>query len=797
MTLYRSLACAALAGLSAIAVTTAAATAQQTAAAFAIGGTARAISPATEAGRLAPLPATAEQLSFSGESGARQFALYVLPVETTRTSRLVLWLQSAVSIMPESSSLRVFVNDLPVGTATLGTGEQALSIDLAPGTLQPGFNQIRIAVDQHHRVDCSRAGTYELWTTIDPKRSGLFFDGGMTAVTALEDMPALARRSTDGVTTIHAFLPAGASPADVDRTMSAVQSAVLLGEFSNPQVTFAKPADPAAIEVVVGTQSTLAGGNPSRLAGNTPIPSVTFEPGAIGRAPRLIVSGTTVEDLEQSLQQLSAAAVKHRPAGTASGQRALAEAKGRALAGGQSISLAALGMQTRQFTGRFYTEQVAFQLPADFYPADYADGELALNAGYTARLSDGAQLVVRANGRVVSTIKLHSSRRGLIDNQKLRLPLSALQPGKNILSFEANLPSDSDAACDPAVQANPPVRLFISDTSTLKIPPFARVGHLPELAAMTGGGGGANGGSQRDLSVVVGALDPAHLDVAGSFLAKLAWSVGRPADLHFQTTMPHEETGDLIGFGTYTQLPQELLAAARLASPETGFGSGQTSGLLVRDAAAADLSEDWKKAFETDTGDQGIAEAAARGATAAVSGFQSFVSSFAEPVDLATRLKTLGADLGDRALAFAGLSQWAGDDDFDPAMAYRPASDASLVIAQGPAPEAEGAAWTIVAASDAPALAKSVAMLTTTSRWNAIGGGFTSMRGDAGAMESRPAAEERLFETQPRSLGNLRLVVAGWFSRHTQSYVTGLLAICLLLGATTYLFVRSIGERRP
>ena len=150
-----------LAGLSSVVVATPSEAAPQVPAAFAIGDAGTAGATTSQASRLATLPGTAEQLTFSGESGVRQFAVYVMPLETTRPAKLILSMQSAVSIMPEASVMRIFVNDLPVGTATLGTGAQTLALDLAPGSLQPGFNQVRIAVDQHHRVDCSLAGTYE------------------------------------------------------------------------------------------------------------------------------------------------------------------------------------------------------------------------------------------------------------------------------------------------------------------------------------------------------------------------------------------------------------------------------------------------------------------------------------------------------------------------------------------------------------------------------------------------------------------------------------------------------------
>ncbi len=58
--------------------------------------------------------AGAAELAFAGERVERAYPFYVTAAETAQAAQLVLSYQSAVSIMPETSRMAVFINDLPV-----------------------------------------------------------------------------------------------------------------------------------------------------------------------------------------------------------------------------------------------------------------------------------------------------------------------------------------------------------------------------------------------------------------------------------------------------------------------------------------------------------------------------------------------------------------------------------------------------------------------------------------------------------------------------------------------------------
>lgn len=115
-------------------------------------------------------------------------------------------------------------------------------------------------------------------------------------------------------------------------------------------------------------------------------------------------------------------------------------------------------------------------------------------------------------------------------------------------------------------------------------------------------------------------------------------------------------------------------------------------------------------------------------------------------------------------------------------------------MAQAATPGDRPYAWTVVAAADAATLTAGVQTMAAAANWAQLGGAVTVLHDD-GQVVSHDASEERLYETQPRSFGNLRLVFAGWLSRHLQAYVLTLILLALMLGISTRLFLSQVGNR--
>lgn len=88
------------------------------------------------------------------------------------SSELQLALESAISVMPEASTLVATVNRQTIGRIGLGNqGAAPAAITIPPSVLRAGWNTLSLVASQRHRVDCSIDGTYELWTRIDPGHS--------------------------------------------------------------------------------------------------------------------------------------------------------------------------------------------------------------------------------------------------------------------------------------------------------------------------------------------------------------------------------------------------------------------------------------------------------------------------------------------------------------------------------------------------------------------------------------------------------------------------------------------------
>lgn len=709
------------------------------------------------------------ELAFAGERVERAYPFYVTAAETAQAAQLVLSYQSAVSIMPETSRMAVFINDLPVGETQLGRSGE-LSVAIPAGVLQPGYNGIRILVDQHHRVDCSIEGTYELWTRIAPSLSGLDFGTPYVELSSLADLPAIARTGTDRMA-INLVQSPGRT-ADLDRAMSVLQATVLLAGIDRPAVTVSGSAGSGpGLDIIIGTPP--GGVRPASTRPAVQVaPDVSLiAPEAGGRATLLVGSQIT-GDIDRTIAALVEEARSNAPMGTAAGLRSLSIPQGQTVSSKTSIPLVDLGLDTREFAGRAYRSEIAFGLPSDFYAADYDAAHITLDAAYAAGLSEDATLIVRANGRQVSSLPLSSIRQGRIEQQTLKVPLSALRPGHNRVTFEATLLSGSDETCEPIASiSDMPARFVIGPGSALHLPRVAQMGHLPDMAAMSAGRSVA-GDESETLTIYSTGLNAPGLDAAATLLAQIAASSGSVLPVKVSRDVPMVASGDLLAVGTYADLPPALLDQVGLAVPSRLGAKAETDG------TQASLSQE-------EAGGAGLGNIR----------IASFADAFAAPTDIASRIEELGGWVGGlvsaQASNFLGLGE---NDAFTNSGGHVPEPASRLVMAQAATPGDRPYAWTVVAAADAAALTAGVQTMAAAANWAQLGGAVTVLHDD-GQVVSHDASEERLYETQPRSFGNLRLVFAGWLSRHLQAYVLTLILLALMLGISTRLFLSQVGNR--
>lgn len=716
---------------------------------------------------LARLQGSESELFFGGENPHRAYPVFVTTEQSTRSAKLVLSYTSAVSVAPEASNLLVLVNGETVLDRALTVGDvQHVEVPLAVGLLTPGYNAVQVLLRQTHRVDCSVPGTYELWTQFDPRLSGFTFGPGTVEIGDLSDLPALQPGET-GRVSLRGVLRSGAAAVATDRTMMALQAAALLGGFADPLVSIGQRGGTGeGLDVVVGTNDEVRG-----LVAGSPVPTpyagVAFVAPAPGRSAQLVVSGASAAEVDAHLAQLVSGAETRKPVGSPGGLLALASRRGQPVEGRQSLSFEALGADARPFSGRLFREDVTFSLPADFYAADYDVASLRLNAAYAAGLSSEATLLVRANDRIVATLPLSSSRAGQLRDHRLRVPLNALKSGTNHLTLEAFLPRPEDSTCEPA--AARPTRFVLSGTTRLEFPALARAGHFPDLSG-TLAGVTATGQASHDLALYLPNGDAQTLDAASTLITRMATGSGSVRPVRLVSAMPHEESGDLLAVGTYASLPADLVRAVHLRAP------GEPDTLVSSRWTALSSAE----------------AAAPVPAVAASVGDDQPLSAFAEPPAYGERLAEIGRQVTgpvleslDRVVNRNGTVERA------------PLPEAATILAQAPAPVAAGAAWTLLAAPTSEGLARGLDRLVEAKAWSAVDGARVEVpdAADRPIVSTSSTGSERLFETQPRSLSNARLVLAGWFSRHSENYATFVLSASLLLALSTWLLLRRLGEK--
>ncbi|MDH4413778.1 MAG: cellulose biosynthesis cyclic di-GMP-binding regulatory protein BcsB [Rhizobium sp.] len=714
------------------------------------------------------LIADKQDLFFTGENASREYAFVVLPSEMTGSAKLILTLQTAISVAPERSAMRIFVNDRDVGSVNLKSGDpHQVELELPKGLLQPGYNAVTVLMDQSHRVDCSVEATYELWTQIDPARSGFVFT--RNAKDDPSDVSTLLAYSRDvnGHAAINGLIPRGATGEDIDRTFAVVQALSIFGHFDRPVVTMGNNIGSGpGIDLVVGTFGTVRD-----LIGVVPDGAgVQFDIDPASGRSRMIVAARTADELASTIQDFTLRAQTDITDGSPQGRRALGNRRGRLLESGSSNTLAELGFVSRPFAGRHFQQAIAFSLPADFYPGDYGAANLKLHAEYAAGLSPMAQMVVRANGDTVASIRLGEARSGRIDGQVLPIPLDKLRPGYNVIEFEAELHAASDAVCDPSTLGNTTARLFIKGDSTLNIPAFAQIGHAPDLAVVSAGRTGFGGDATMPLHLEN--MDETLLGAAGTFLAKMAYASREVSPVSVTSGWPLDRRGPLLAFGTFSGLSGQLRSDLGIdVNPVGGDltlsldpNTRDPAGAPVEQAAPA-LSVDGSPVSEPEQGSTSIVVRLQEGGRKLYEG-------------LATRVRIQAAQLG--------LVE--DENVLSTDAVYQVSAEADMLVAQRLVNDRD--AWTVVAVRDPALLAEGMRSLVQTEVWGRLGGSVYALKRDGGFVERKMAAQERLYETKPLSLQNGRLIVAGWFSNNAREFTIAQIVVAILLGAATFVVLR-------
>lgn len=676
----------------------------------------------------------------SGEEGRSAMVVYLTQAQAAAPARLQLSYLNALVVAPEISTLSIRINNSEVARRPLAASAapSPIAVDLPAGLLRHGANVVEFFVTQRHRTDCSIQSTYELWTEIADDSALLSFEGaGLGQVRELADLAAIGVDAS-GDTTIRLIAPALGQP-------DATRAAIILGQqlalaLRVPNLHIEQASElsgsftPGVLDVVLGTAGQLPASLAQYASQAAVAPVAAIVPQASG-ANMLLVSGPDWTSVSQAADTILAAAPisRERP-------RIDLPYPIPTLSGGETFSLAELGLSTMEFNGRRLTTSFQFMLPPDFYANNYGEAELVLDAAYSADVQPGSEIDIYTNTEIASATPLLRTDGGLLRNTVIRFPMTNLRPGRNEVDVVVNLNAQSDAVCTPGWTGNAPVRFVFSSSTQFHMPDYARAAAVPDLQLLTGS----------------------------------AWPYAEDSAVPM-----------VLGAGTDVVISAMSLMARAAAASDRVLPVVITSEAQLRPDQNAMLVMPLSEMSAPILSRSGLVGAAASGAADGADALDQFIG---------------GARQTNPVVGFAeGLLQRAGLKLEDlrvlpqPETPY-PVSPGSVVLAQSVQPE--GGLWTVLSSSDSASLRSGMERLAVTEQWRQVSGRVSTLLANERAVTPVAANSVVVIQTQPLSLWNLRLVAANWFSGNILLFTGALAAAALMLMLATALVLGRVGRQK-
>jgi hypothetical protein len=706
------------------------------------------------------------QLRFEGETAAKTWPIYVTSAEAGARARIHLGFTNAISVMPEVSSLSIAVNDVDVAQTPIAaaTDPGALDVELPRGLLTPGYNSVRIAVAQRHRVDCTMEATYELWTQLDPATSGLAFPG--IADPHFEQLDDLAAISPDpsGATTIRLALPEDADAGAVDNAMRALEAVAIRAGAQRPHVEIVDAVDERpGLYIVAGQRDYLVKHGFAAFAGGAGKTLGIEGQEAPGRVV-VVAIGDTQKETAEAIDGLLPARRAQERAESPPAARALASQFGYPVRGALRVPLSELGVRTEEFSGRLFRASFDITLPGDFYPADYDKLTLSLTAGYASGLLPNSQILVRVNDREAGSTPLKNPRGDVFHDRPVSVPLGSLRPGVNHVIVEAQTPDSGDKACDVKHVMDGRKRFVLFDNSELVMPALARVGRMPNLSATL-----SSAFPYLDDSGFVYA--PSHdrrtLNAMASFLARIAVVAQRPVGARVTFDRDAARGAATLAVGALDDFPPGLIEQAGIDLPS--------------------LKKLWWRPNATDTGAEAAAHQAIMGSGEVYDQWAQGAHAVAE--DFAPHLSMLA--IYDR---YINVHR----EDFailrEPDRPIEAPESSTVLLAQARGQKGSDT-WTFVIGATKASLARDMANLVAPSNWNEIEGRSAAYSPRGGARKLDDATQVWFIPSDALTPNNVRLIAAGYLSANLDVYAALLLAMAGLLGLATRAAVKAHGAK--
>ena len=753
------------------------------------------------------LPANPDELLLQGEHAVRKVPIYFSNEDAGRATELRVATISAVSALPEASSVSVHLNGTRVGTVRPNaSGPARISVPLQPGQLVEGFNELMFVATHQHRIDCSVEGTYELWTRIIADATGISGTRGDDGSPAVASMPAVLGRNA-APSTLRVTLPATPDEASATRIGRFVNTVVLNGWIANPTVVADAKQGAPGVALKVLSEVPRVGANGATIQPFADAETMFVERSATGETTALILAGAPVA-LDRELDRLEAKARVRSPKGSREGLAALVSSFGGELDDAGQMSFASLGIESVNFVGRRYKLDIPALLPGDYYQAAYGSVLIYLDGSYAANLMQDSVLAVKVNGVETATLPL-DGRATTFNSKEVRVPLSYFHAGMNTLTLEADLRTEADLACAPESAAVRTPRFMLSNTSRIVIPTMARVGVVPNLAATLSHGYPYTLDAAPTDVFVTGARR-SGLASALSLFAEITANAQQLERFEVAFRPPTEdESGIIIGpAGTLPVWAREMIGEEVETDPEPADADEEDEVVSEAPPAVRDRVLLAEADGDTMTDVQPLRQRLGPQLDVADNG--DLVGSVSERVTGAIdwlrdgsndKLAQLREEAGDvldmvlnRSEEVQGERAYRADDVVFAQDAFTDAKGVGAVAA-AVMPHAPPRTWTVIATEEAGALNGAFDGIAPQGvAFNPSGQHYVFSEARDRMIETGEAG--LLYATRSPQVGNLRLILAGWLSTNVQTYLYIIVSSVFLLGLLTYLAVRRRREER-
>ena len=426
------------------------------------------------------LPFASDEPFLRGENDVIKTQIYLSAEHALQGVEIELAFNNSATVLPGESTLKLHVNDRLVKTVGLRNAEQVgrMIAKLDASSLKPGKNEITISAEHYHRVDCSLAATYELWSQIIPSKSFINFNGVSNSgqhITRLEEIRELVRNDNqkEKLYIVRSNDAQFETSNELLETYSAlVQKVSRVGKLLNPEVEFLSSDNQqgAGLDIFVGSLSEFTRNDYLKNAYGKINPQGFVQNPESGDLVMSSINGERV--LVANVSELSQRMSSKSLAGL---QTVSDEAEAR------TVTFEELGYKAIEYTGKRFSRKLELDLPAAFYPSDYNTIKFHLYGSYAQGLKADQRLLLNVNGETTTSIPFSKSKGDVFYGHVLEIPLSAFKPGTNSIELVALLEREDEQACSLTGSRQRDTALFISGQSYFEVPKLAKAGHFPDV----------------------------------------------------------------------------------------------------------------------------------------------------------------------------------------------------------------------------------------------------------------------------------------------------------------------------